>query len=112
MEETRHDLIYQLTKLVIQLINLPIESIRFLGSPSLMRVEAEFYLMEFVILDFINKKIKEAGDQWIIKDINNEFNEIFYSILKANPVIEYIKYGNKKIIKSSAQFVLKVLNFQ
>ncbi|MFX0197926.1 MAG: MarR family winged helix-turn-helix transcriptional regulator [Candidatus Hodarchaeota archaeon] len=56
MEETRHDLIYQLTKLVIQLVNLPIESIRLLGNPSLMRGKAEFYLMEFVILDYINGK--------------------------------------------------------
>jgi len=51
--------------------------------------------------DFINKKIKETGDQWIIKDINEEFNEIFFSILKSNPAIEYIKYGKKKLIKSS-----------
>lgn len=50
--------------------------------------------------DFINKKIKETGDQWIVKDINEEFNEIFFSILKTNPVIDYIKYGNKKILKT------------
>ena len=54
-----------------------------------------------LLADFINKKIKETGDQWIIKDINHEFNEIFYSLLKTNPAIEYIKYGNKKLIKSS-----------
>jgi hypothetical protein len=51
--------------------------------------------------DFINKKIKETGDQWIVKDINEEFNDIFFSILKSNPAIEYIKYGKKKLIKSS-----------
>jgi hypothetical protein len=51
--------------------------------------------------DFINKKIKETGDQWIVKSINYEFNEIFYSILKSNPAIEYIKYGKKKLIKSN-----------
>ena len=51
--------------------------------------------------DFINKKIKETGDQWIVKSINYEFNEIFYSILKSNPAIEYIKYDKKKLIKSS-----------
>lgn len=51
--------------------------------------------------DFINKKIKETGDQWIIKGINYEFNEIFYSILKSNPAIEYIKYGKKKLIRTS-----------
>ncbi len=50
--------------------------------------------------DFINKKIKETGDQWIVNSINYEFNEIFYSILKSNPAIEYIKYGKKKLIKS------------
>jgi len=50
--------------------------------------------------DFINKKIKETGDQWIVNSINHEFNEIFYSILKSNPAIEYIKYGKKKLIKS------------
>jgi hypothetical protein len=54
-----------------------------------------------LLADFINKKIKETGDQWIIKDINDEFNEIFYSLLKTNPAIEYIKYGNKKLIKTS-----------
>jgi len=51
--------------------------------------------------DFINKKIKETGDQWIIKSINEEFNEIFYSILKSNPAIEYIKYNDKKLLKLS-----------
>jgi len=50
--------------------------------------------------DFINKKIKETGDQWIVNSINYEFNEIFYSILKSNPAIEYIKYDKKKLIKS------------
>ena len=50
--------------------------------------------------DFINKKIRETGDQWIVNSINHEFNEIFYSILKSNPAIEYIKYGKKKLIKS------------
>jgi hypothetical protein len=50
--------------------------------------------------DFINKKIKETGDQWIVNSINYEFNEIFYSILKSNPAIEYIKYSKKKLIKS------------
>ncbi len=54
-----------------------------------------------LLADFINKKIKETGDKWIVKDINSEFNEIFYSLLKSNPAIEYIKYGNKKLIKSS-----------
>lgn len=53
-----------------------------------------------LLADFINKKIKETGDQWIVKGINDEFNEIFYSILKTNPAIEYIKYGNKKLVKS------------
>ncbi len=57
LEERRQNLIYNLTKLVIQLINLPIESIRLLGTPSYARGEAEFHLMEFVILDFINEKI-------------------------------------------------------
>jgi len=51
--------------------------------------------------DFINKKIKETGDQWIVKSINYEFNEIFFRILKSNPAIEYIKYDKKKLIKSS-----------
>lgn len=53
-----------------------------------------------LLADFINKKIKETGDQWIVKDINEEFNEIFYSILKSNPAIEYIKYDKNKLIKS------------
>jgi len=51
--------------------------------------------------DFINKKIKETGDQWIVNSINHEFNEIFFRILKSNPAIEYIKYDKKKLIKSS-----------
>ncbi len=51
--------------------------------------------------DFINKKIKEKGDQWIVKDINLEFDEIFYSILKSNPAIEYIKYRDKNLKKSN-----------
>ena len=49
--------------------------------------------------DFINKKIKETGDQWIVKSIELEFNEIFYSILKSNHAIEYIKYNDKKLLK-------------
>ena len=51
--------------------------------------------------DFINKKIKETGDQWIVKSIKSEFDEIFYSILKSNPIIEYIKYHNKGLTKSN-----------
>ena len=51
--------------------------------------------------DFINKKIKSTGDKWIVDSINYEFNEIFYTILKSNPGIEYIKYQDKKLIKSS-----------
>lgn len=51
--------------------------------------------------DFINKKIKETGDQWIVKSIKSEFEDIFYSILKSNPIIEYIKYHNKGLIKSN-----------
>ncbi len=51
--------------------------------------------------DFINKKIKETGDQWIVKSINYEFNEILFRILKSNPAIEYIKYGKKKLIRTS-----------
>ena len=51
--------------------------------------------------DFINKKIKETGDQWIVKSIKSEFDDIFYSILKSNPIIEYIKYHNKGLTKSN-----------
>jgi len=51
--------------------------------------------------DFINKKIKETGDQWIVNSIKSEFDEIFYSILKSNPIIEYIKYHNKGLTKSN-----------
>ena len=51
--------------------------------------------------NFINKKIKETGDQWIVKSIKSEFEDIFYSILKSNPIIEYIKYHNKGLTKSN-----------
>jgi len=51
--------------------------------------------------DFINKKIKKTGDQWIVNSIKSEFDDIFYSILKSNPIIEYIKYHNKGLIKSN-----------
>lgn len=51
--------------------------------------------------DFINKKIKKTGDQWIVNSIKSEFDDIFYSILKSNPIIEYIKYHNKGLTKSN-----------
>ena len=51
--------------------------------------------------DFINKKLKETGDQWIVKSIKSEFDDIFYTILKSNPIIEYIKYHNKSLTKSN-----------
>ncbi|MFX1444461.1 MAG: hypothetical protein ACFFHV_13685 [Promethearchaeota archaeon] len=54
-----------------------------------------------LLADFINKRIKETGDQWIVKDINEEFNQIFFSILKSNPAIEYIKYNKNKLMKSN-----------
>ena len=55
--------------------------------------------------DFINKKIKETGDQWIVNSIKSEFDDIFYSILKSNPIIEYIKYHNKGLTKSNGILV-------
>lgn len=55
--------------------------------------------------DFINKKIKETGDQWIVKSIKSEFDDIFYSILKSNLIIEYIKYHNKGLTKSNGILV-------
>ena len=57
-----------------------------------------------VLGDFINKKIKSTGDKWIVDSINYEFNEIFYTILKSNPGIEYIQYQDKKLIKSDQSF--------
>lgn len=55
--------------------------------------------------DFINKKIKETGDQWIVKSIKSEFDDIFYSILISNPIIEYIKYHDKGLTKSNGILV-------
>ena len=55
--------------------------------------------------DFINKKIKKTGDQWIVNSIKSEFDDIFYSILKSNPIIEYIKYHNKGLTKSNGIMV-------
>ena len=57
-----------------------------------------------ILGDFINKKIKSTGDKWIRDSINYEFNEIFYTILKSNPGIEYIQYQDKKLIKSNQIF--------
>ena len=57
-----------------------------------------------ILGDFINKKIKSTGDKWILDSINYEFNEIFYTILKSNPGIEYIQYQDKKLIKSNQIF--------
>ncbi len=57
-----------------------------------------------ILGDFINKKIKSTGDKWIVDSINYEFNEIFYTILKSNPGIEYIQYQDKRLIKSDQIF--------
>ena len=51
--------------------------------------------------DSLQKKVKNKGDKWIVKDINSEFDEIFFTILKSDPNIEYVKYQNKKLIKSN-----------
>jgi hypothetical protein len=57
-------------------------------------------LLGGLLSDFLQKKVKNTGDKWIVKDINSEFDEIFFTILKSDPNIEYVKYQNKKLIKS------------
>ena len=57
MEEHRSNLVFQLTKLIYQLINLPIESIRLISKPGSMRGNIALDLDEFLILDFINEQV-------------------------------------------------------
>lgn len=43
--------------------------------------------------DYINAKLKEKGDKMIEADINEEFEQIFYSLLESNPAISVLKYN-------------------
>ena len=57
MEGIRHTLVFELTKLIYQLINLPIESIRLISKPGSLRGTLAIDLDEFLVLDYINEQI-------------------------------------------------------